>query len=484
MAAPERLAGYTRFAPVGETEIPVDYLSDASGYTGHAERLVTPRDEAELMTVLAEAVATRTPITISGAGTGLTGSRVAQGGWVVSMERFRRLEIHEGFALVGPFVRLMELSAAALPTGQFYAPDPTEINASLGGNIATNASGSRSFRYGATRRHVRALKVARLDGSLRWYRRGEAIDFDVPQLPRPNVTKNTAGYQLRPGMDWVDLFVGSEGTLGVVVEAELALLPLPPEIFAGVVFFADDDAALDAVRAWRSVGELRMMEYVDEPSLEMIRHRYPEIPADAQAALLIEAEGADLEGWYERLEAQRAMTDASWFAQSDRDRERFRAFRHALPQRVVETMTRRGFMNMGTDYAVPLDRDREMLAFYRKRLEAELPGHYVIYGHIGDAHLHLNMLPASAEQAEVASGLLHEFAAYAVSLGGTVSAEHGVGKRKSSLLTLQYTPEEIAAMRAVKERFDPHWLLGRRTLFAPPENEAGGAAAQARGSAG
>jgi FAD/FMN-containing dehydrogenase len=100
----------------------------------------------------------------------------------------------------------------------------------------------------------------------------------------------------------------------------------------------------------------------------------------------------------------------------------------------------------------------------------------VIYGHIGDAHLHLNMLPASPEQAEVASGLLREFAAYAVSLGGTVSAEHGVGKRKSSLLTLQYTPEEIAAMRAVKERFDPHWLLGRGTLFAPPANQATGSA--------
>jgi FAD/FMN-containing dehydrogenase len=472
MAVTDNSIAYAREAQSGDPSINPDYLTDASGYTGHAERLLLPRDEAELMSILAEAVATHTPITIAGAGTGLTGSRVAQGGWIVSMERFHKLEVHEGHALVGPAVRLMELTAAALPSGQFYAPDPTEISASIGGNIATNASGSKSFRYGATRRHVRALKVALLDGSVRWYRRGEPIDFDVPALPRPNVTKNTAGYQLAQGMDWVDLFVGSEGTLGIIVEAELSLLPLPKEIFAGVVFFAHDEAALDAVRAWRGVGELRMMEYADGPSLDMIRPRYPEIPAAANAALLIESEGSDLEAWYERLEAQSALTEASWFAQSDRDRERFRAFRHAMPQMVVETMTRRGFMNMGTDYSVPLDRDRDMLAFYRKRLEEELPGHYVIFGHIGDAHLHLNMLPATQEQAERASALLQEFAAYAVSLGGTVSAEHGLGKRKARLLALQYSPEEIDAMRAIKQRFDPHWLLGRGTLFAAPEDLA------------
>jgi len=128
-------------------------------------------------------------------------------------------------------------------------------------------------------------------------------------------------------------------------------------------------------------------------------------------------------------------------------------------------MRRRGFLNMGTDYAVPLDRDREMLAFYRKRLETELPGAYVIFGHLGDAHLHVNMLPASEAQAEIATGLLREFAAQAVRLGGTVSAEHGLGKRKASLLGLQFGEAEIEAMRAVKRRFDPLGLLGRGTLF-------------------
>ena len=445
--------------------VDASYLTDASGVTGWAERLIVPQTEAAVVDTLAEAVRTGTPITIAGAGSGLTGSRVPQGGWVLSLERFRKLEIEQGFARVGPGVTLLELRDQAAKTKQFYAPDPTEITASIGGTIATNASGSRSFKFGATRRHLRALRVALLDGTVRWYRRGEAIDFDVPTIPAPDVRKNTAGYRLWPGMDWVDLFCGSEGTLGIILEAEVDLLPIPTELFAGVIFFASDDEALDAVARWRSVRELRMLEYADGRSLQLLRSRYPEIPTAASAALLIEAEGDDVEVWETRLEESRALMDASWFAVEAKDRERFRQFRHSMPELVIDLMRRRGFMNMGTDYAVPIHREREMLAFYRERLEAELPNSYVLFGHIGDAHLHVNMLPASEAEAEKARALLKEFAVKAVSLGGTVSAEHGLGKRKASLLPLQFSGEHIEAMREVKRRFDPQWLLGAGTLF-------------------
>ena len=251
------------------------YLTDASGFTGWAERLVVPETEAQVLEALADALRTNTPITIAGAGTGLTGSRVPQGG-CVSAQRFRKLEIEPSMARVGPAVTLLELRDRAAKTGQFYAPDPTEITASVGGTIATNASGSRSFKFGATRRHLRALRVARMDGTVRWYRRGEAIDFDVPAIPSPDTKKNTAGYRLTPGMDWVDLFCGSEGTLGVTLEAEVDLLPIPAELFAGVIFFASDDDALDAVAHWRSVTDLRMLEYADYKSLQLLRGRYPE----------------------------------------------------------------------------------------------------------------------------------------------------------------------------------------------------------------
>ena len=289
------------------------YLTDASGFTGWAERLIVPETEAEVVETLAEAVRTATPVTIAGAGSGLAGSRVPQGGWVISLERFRKLEIEKGLARVGPAVTLLELRDAAARTGQFYPPDPTEITASMGGTIATNASGSRSFKYGSTRRYLRALRVATMpgrsqDGNVRWYRRGDAIDFAVAGIPLPKTTKTTAGYRLAPGMDWIDLFCGSEGTLGVTLEAEVTLLPIPAELFAGVIFFASDEDALDAVAAWRSVSELRMLEYADRGALEMLRARYPEIPRHAQAALLIESEGAgaDVEAWEARLTKHKA----------------------------------------------------------------------------------------------------------------------------------------------------------------------------------
>jgi FAD/FMN-containing dehydrogenase len=160
-----------------------------------------------------------------------------------------------------------------------------------------------------------------------------------------------------------------------------------------------------------------------------------------------------------------ALLDASWFATTPKERERFREFRHSLPELVIEMVVRRGFLKMGTDYAVPLNRNREILAFYRQRLEETLPGRYVIYGHIGEGHVHVNMLPGNATEAAAASALLDEFAHEAARLGGTVSAEHGLGKRKAKLLSLQYAPEHIQAMKDVKHRLDPNWLLGQGTIF-------------------
>jgi FAD/FMN-containing dehydrogenase len=227
---------------------------------------------------------------------------------------------------------------------------------------------------------------------------------------------------------------------------------------------------LDAVEAWRAVPGLRMIEYFDAPSLDLLRPPYPEIPAGARAALLIEQElsGDDdpaVDAWLDRIEHAGALVDESWFALSAADRERFRRFRHALPELVNETVRRSGALKMGTDYAVPFPANREMLAYYRARLEAEFPNRHVIFGHIGDAHVHVNIFsdPANPRRA---TELLLEFAHRAVELGGTVSAEHGLGKRKAHLLDLQYTPSDLDAMRAVKRRLVPGNILGRGTLWA------------------
>ncbi len=417
---------------------------------------------------MTESSANAIPVTLAGAGTGVTGGRVALGGWAVSLEKFTELAIEDGVARAGAGVSLQDLQAAAARTGQFYAPDPTETWASVGGTVATNASGSRSFRYGDTRRHVRALRIMFVDGTVRFFERGERVEFPVSPLPIPQTTKHTAGYFLRPDLDWVDLFIGSEGTLGIVLEAELLLLPAVSELLTAVVFFGDDTKAFDAVDAWRAVPRLRMLEYMDRGSLELLRAKFPEIPKDAFAALLIEQElisEKEIDLWPELLESAGAMLEASWFAAGAVDRERFRRFRHALPEAVNETVRRAGCLKMGTDFAVPIANNRAMLAAYRETLEPEFSGRYVIFGHIGDAHLHVNLLPSGEAEAARAQETISALARKAVELGGTVSAEHGLGKRKAHLLVLQFTPEEIDGMKAVKTRLDPQWLLGRGTLF-------------------
>lgn len=446
------------------------YLIDASGYTGTAERILIPRDTEEVARAIREAAEAGAPVTIAGAGTGVTGGRVPQGGWALSLEKLNAIDVREGFAACGAGALLREVQAAAGASKQFYAPDPTEWGASIGGTIATNASGSRSFRFGDTRRHVLALEVVLANGETLQLRRGEKPPFELPSIAPPATTKNTAGYFLRPGMDYMDLFIGSEGTLGVVTGAELRLLPAPEELFTGVVFFDSDEAALAAVDAWRPVGELRMLEYLDAASLGLLRGRFPEIPREAKAALLIEqeadADGGTEEAWLERLEAAGALLEASWFAMSAADRERFRKFRHAVPEAVNDLVRKNNLTKMGSDFAVPIEKNGEMLRIYRETLDREFPGRYVVFGHIGDAHLHANILPASDEEWKRAKGLMLEFARRAVELGGTVSAEHGLGKRKKDLLPLQFAASEIAAMREVKARLDPMGLLGRGTLFA------------------
>ena len=400
----------------------------------------------------------------------MTGGRVPQGGWLLSLEKFSRLEIRPGTAYAGAGVLLRDLQTAAAATGQFYAPDPTETTACVGGTISTNASGSRSFKYGATRAHVLSLQVVLASGEILNVRRGQPAAFAVPSIAIPRSTKHAAGYILSAGMDWIDLFVGSEGTLGVVTGTELNLLPAPKAVLGGAIFFANDSDALDAVDDWRASASPRMIEYFDRASLELLRARFPEIPSVAAAALLIEQEldsedDPETARWLERIERANALVDDSWFGTSITDRERFRLFRHSLPELVNETLRRNGCLKLGSDCAVPPERNREMLNFYRSRLDPSFRGRYVIFGHIGDAHLHVNILPAKEESVQAAEILL-EFARKAVELGGTVSAEHGLGKRKSHLFSIQYSLEEIEAMRAVKRRLDPAWILGRGTLFS------------------
>ena len=449
------------------------YLEDASGLHGEAERAFAPENTSELRELVCAAVTQRIPLTIMGAGTGLTGGAVPYGGWVVSLNRFRRLEIRQGAARCGVGISLQDLQDEAAKTGQFFGPNPTEYLASIGGIVATNAGGARSFGFRSVRHHVLGMEVTFMDGQTRWINRGDPVPFTFTPVHQPETTKNSAGYFLQPGTDFVSLLAGSEGTLGIITEVELRLLPVAPAILSGVVFFSSDEDALDAVDEWRPVPRLRLMEYLDAVALGFLRTTYPEIPAAARAALMVEQ---DLSGendeqvdlWVERLARRNALAEESWFGFAAADRERFRGLRHTLATNVVECVRRNGIPQKGTDYAAPIARSRELIAYYRKRCSEQFPGKYLIFGHIGDANVHLNVLPDSADEARAAEELMLDCAKFALSLGGTIAAEHGIGKNKLDLFQLMYSAEEREAMRAVKRMLDPHWLLGRGTIFEGP----------------
>src|SRR4051794_17141262 len=452
------------------------FLEDSSGYRGTAIRVLQPATVAEVAEIVREANANQVPVTIAGAGTGLTGARVPHGGVVVSLARFQKLEIRTGSARCGAGLALSELQGEAAKTRQFFGPNPTENSASIGGIISTNAGGARSFRFGAIRRHVQAVQVTFMDGRTLELKRGDRVDFPYRVLRQPQTTKNAAGYYLQPDLQWVDLLAGSEGTLGVVTEAELALLPEPPAILSGVVFFRTEEQMLDAVEEWRNLDGLRLLESMDARALDLLRPRYPEISPAAKAALLIESdlastEDSELDRWSERLEREGCLEEESWFGMQAADRERFRAFRHALPAMVVDRARHGNCRKFGTDFAVPLERNRDLYNYYRERCDALFPQQYTIFGHIGDANVHVNLLPDTEEGAVKAEALMEDFANYVVSLGGTVAAEHGVGKLKTNLLKLMYSENEIDAMREVKRQLDPQWLLGRGTIFDYRDDE-------------
>jgi D-lactate dehydrogenase (cytochrome) len=480
------------------------YLSDASNLAGgHAARVVFPETAAEIAEVLREATATRTPVTVAGAGTGVVGGRVPFGGIALATDRLNRIrEIVKddagGRAVAEAGVVLADLRRAAESQGLLYPPDPTETSCFVGGTIATNASGARTFKYGPTRNYVRRLKVALAAGDVIDIARGDvradgdgrirvplaggrAVEAQLPSYRMPQTRKHAAGYFVEPRADLVDLFVGSEGTLGVVTEAELKLLPKPEGLLSGVVFFGRDDDLLAFVRDARQWSlktrlaqgwpplDARALEYFDRNSLDFLRTRYDAIPRDAAGAIFFEQETTEanvdalMREWLALLEQHEAIPD-SWFAAEERDHARLREFRHQLPVFVNEWLARHGQRKVSTDMAVPDERFPEMLEFYRKTLDASRLAH-VVFGHVGDNHLHVNILPRDDGEAARARALYARFIREAVAFGGTISAEHGVGKIKREYLSALYGDEHLREMGRLKRAFDPACVLGRGNMF-------------------
>jgi FAD/FMN-containing dehydrogenase len=458
------------------------YLRDASNYSGgRADEVLIPRNVDELVRTLKNDLR---PVTISGAGTGLNASRISPEGIIISLEQLNELcTVKNGEIWLGPAVSLMSLQELLKKTNYFYPPNPTETNASIGGTLATNASGSRSYKFGVTRNFVNAVDCVLANGRRVLVKRGHKINdpllmddgseirFPEVKYTSPNC-KNTAGYFVQPGMDWLDLFIGSEGTLGIFVSICLKLLPRPNAFFSGILFFEKEEFC------WELSSKIKLttvvspcsLEYFDRYSLDLLREKYPNIPLQAKAALFFEEDVADqkdydfiFETWIEFLTNKNILLDESWFAQDQNDVQVFHEFRHQIPMLVNEKNSRAGREKIGTDMAVPDKFFIDMMTFYNKTLFGKgLP--YVIFGHLGDNHLHINLLPDSSQQ-KLAESLYDEIARKIISWDGTVSAEHGIGKKKKKYFYEMVGKENIEDLKKIKNILDPQGRLGNGNIL-------------------
>ena len=482
-----------------------DFLIDASNLPGgNAQKLFIPETREEIAEILKEANEKNVPVTVSGARTGTVGGAIPFGGYVISLEKFNRIvevNIEEKFAVVESGVILNDLQKAVEDKTLFYPPDPTEWSCQIGGTVAANASGARSFKYGATRDYVEKLSVVLPDGDFLELKRGEVFAADgfiemetesgakikakVSTYKPPNVRKNASGYFSADKLDAIDLFIGSEGTLGIVTEIQVKLLDKPKGFFSGIVFFKEEKDLLGFVEeakeeSLKQISDFRfrisdkisatVIEYFDANSLTFISEKFSETPENMAGAIFFEQETTEeteddlFEKWNELLEKHNAEIEQSWFAVNEQDLEKMREFRHALPVSVNEKVVRNKQRKIGTDMAVPDENFASFLKFYKQKLN-ESGLDFVIFGHIGDGHLHANLLPRTDDEVQKAKHLYGRFIAQAIMLGGTISAEHGIGKLKRKYLQVMFGERFLNEMAEIKRAFDKNGILNRGNMF-------------------
>ena len=461
--------------PITDQSLIAGYLTDASNVQGHCEALVRPRTIDEAAEIVRHCQENDIPLTITAARTSTTAAPIPFGGWVMSMENFRRIHhIRFDTAKADAGILLGEFQAAIEDTGRFFPPDPTSRHeCTLGASVACNASGARSFRYGSTRPWIVGLTVILPTGEIMHINERDPIpsEWPVPQWEEPAV-KTAAGYS--PAKRLLDLFIGQEGTLGLIIDITVKLTKLPADVIGVVGFFPTRQDAMGFLEvARRSAKETpdgplspRCIEYLDHHCLEIARDRVPDVPDGARAALFCEQEVGDLdemehlEAWWTALEAHTSLADETIVATDPGTQQTLHALRHAIPAGINETVVRNGMPKVGTDLAVPDQGLNEMMDAYEA---CPLP--HVLFGHIGDNHLHLNILPSNEAELKEAKAYYSSLASQAVSLGGTVSAEHGIGKIKKDALELMVGSELIESFRCLKRHLDPNSILGRGTLF-------------------
>jgi FAD/FMN-containing dehydrogenase len=437
---------------------------DASGLELIPEAVARAATADDVVELVGIAAGTGTTITPAGSQTSMTGASISDRGILLSLSGMNRVldvDLERLIARVEPGVTIGQLNLDLAETDLMFAPDPTsEQDATIGGAIACNASGARSLYYGATRRHVNGLRVVHADSTIADYRRfhGE---------------KTTVGYAA--AQDPVDWFVGSEGTLGIVVEAELKLVRAPIHIVGLAIPFVTEASALDFVvgaREGRSSRSARCLEFFDASAMAIAAESIgASWAADAGSMIYLEDDTGEnesvdsvLSAWLALAEDFGALVDEIRVFEGSQPLREARAMRHSVPATMNErgsAQMKNGGRKISTDWAVPYPRLREALAISEAAIAKHGAPMPVTYGHAGNGHPHQNFIAESPEAIKIITGAIEETLKQVISMGGTVSAEHGLGKLKQVWLSLQLAPRQIDVMRAIKNTLDP------KGMFAP-----------------
>ena len=431
-------------------EISEDYSHDElAGVKAMPEVLVRVLYTEEVSKIMKHAYERNIPVVVRGSGTGLVGACVAINGGIMIetafMNKILELDTENLAVTVQPGVLLMELAAFVEEHDLFYPPDPGEKSATIGGNISTNAGGMRAVKYGVTRDYVRGLTVVLPNGEIETF--------------GGKVVKNSAGYSLK------DLIVGSEGTLAVVTEAILKLVPLPKKSVSLLAPFPSIDMALEAVpEIIKSKASLTAIEFMERDTIlfaeEYLGKKFPDKSGVAYLLLTVDgnmplAVNAEIEN-VARLCVDMGALDA-FIVDTDERKHSVWSTRGAFLEAIKASA---GEMDE-CDVVVPRNRVADFIKYTHKIAE-ELAIRIPSFGHAGDGNFHVYICRDDLSKEEFENKLAIAFERMyrkSYELRGLVSGEHGIGYAKKSFMAEQYGATQVEIMRGIKRAFDPKNIL-------------------------
>jgi D-lactate dehydrogenase (cytochrome) len=511
-----------------------NYLQDESRFQGYATALIVAHSESDIVKTLILCNQMRTPLTVVSGKTSLTGAPVPLGGLILDVKNLDRVN-PENPCRVGPGIILAEYKRHVDSLGLFYPPDPTsEDSCTLGGNVACNASGPLSYLYGPTRDYIERLRIVLPRGHAldleRNRIRGDNGFFRIPRtllepspsedllIPVPTwktlpwkYLKNSAGFYSDSFGDLLDLFIGSEGILGIFSEITTRLLKRRRPFFSIIIYVPDLESTVQLVRLLNSLRDLNSkfsgdfssedsmdsngadlsfseldcsefdlvipscMEWFGKSTAVLLPESHRNYLSKFYGALFVEQEYDDrdqmLESatqWSRLIEtfnlhnvglAQPIETLVALDSQQSRS---LRNLRHSIPEKLNENI-HPGFSKIGSDFSVPPQKLGQLLEMY----DCELPRNSsYVFGHIGNNHLHANILPQNSSELETARQILSNMLERIISTGGSISGEHGIGKIKTRYFERTVNENTLKQMIGIKMALDPNNILNRHTLLS------------------